>query len=146
MIWYKIIWHGRPYFRGVQRYVVLLSSNKTFFLIWSSRNSSSTSAKKKTPPADVSCTVTRFCHLTAAVTFRRVHHPPSPFSIALSHRCFSKLMAFFCRATFSTARFRLHRKFVRRLARSVSRGTSASGNFEKCIAFEKKCQDQQKQQ
>lgn len=102
--------------------------------------------KKKTSPADVSCTVTRFCHLTAAVTFRRVHHPPSPFSIALSHRCFSKLMAFFCRATFSTARFRLHRKFVRRLARSVSRGTSASGNFEKCIAFEKKCQDQQKQQ
>lgn len=84
--------------------------------------------------------------LTAAVTFRHINHPPCPFSIALSHRCFSKLMAFFRRATSSTARFLLHRKFVRRLARSVSRGTWASENEKKMYCIWIKCQNQQNQQ
>lgn len=52
-------------------------------------------------------------------------HAPPAFSIALFHISFSRLTAFFLRSVSSTARFLLHRKFVRLRVRSVNRGTSA---------------------
>lgn len=64
-------------------------------------------------------------HLTAKVTLWFMPQPPPLLSIALSQSSFSKLTAFFLRVESSTARFRLHRKFVRLWARSVSRFTWA---------------------
>ena len=111
---------------GVQWYVVLLSSENTLVLMRSASACSSTSAIRGT------FTFLQLLHhiislqsLHSHPTLWFVCHPPPLFSIAFSQSSFSRLTAFFLRVGFSTARFLLHRKFVRLWERSVNQFTWA---------------------
>lgn len=121
---------------GVQWYVDLLSSENTLVLMRSASACSSTSAIRSTfTSLQLLHNIISSQSLLSHPTFWFVCHPPPLFSIAFSQSCLSRLTAFFLRVGLSTARFLLHRKFVRLWARSVNRFTWAPTDVEKLLCI-----------